>query len=115
MSGRAEILGRIKEALRLKGHRPKRAGTSGEGARSDSTVHDWLPVVPNDHEGMIATLPGTARSFEHSITGLPVYPNSPRKLLELKNSENWKLIASHRTPILDSILGLFWVASPSGG
>jgi L-lactate dehydrogenase complex protein LldG len=32
-------------------------------------------------------------------------PELSRKLLELKNSENWKLIASHRAPILDSILG----------
>ena len=64
MSGRDEILGRIKEALRLKGHRPKRAGTSGEGARSDSTVHDWLPVVPNDHEPEL-------RAQYYRLAGLP--------------------------------------------
>jgi L-lactate dehydrogenase complex protein LldG len=104
MSGRDEILGRIKEALRLKGHRPRPAGTSGEGARSDSTVRDWLPVVPNDHEGMIATFARNCTELRAQYYRLAGLPELTRKLLELKNIESWKLIASHRAPILDSIL-----------
>ena len=52
MSQRNEILGRIKEALRSEAHRPKHAGTSGDGARTGATPREWLPLVTNDLEGM---------------------------------------------------------------
>lgn len=104
MSERDEILGRIKEALRLKAHRPKRAGTSSDDARTGSAMRDWLPMVPNDHEGMVETFARNCvelRAQYHRFTGLTELCG---KLLALKNSEGWKLIASHRAPILDSIL-----------
>src|SRR3974377_1151520 len=52
MSQRNEILGRIRDALRLEAHRPKLADASSDGARTGSTPRDWLPVVPNDQKGM---------------------------------------------------------------
>lgn len=104
MSRRDEILGRIREGLRLRVHEPKRAATSSDGVRTGLTTREWLPAVPNDPEGIVETFARNCvelRTQYYRVTGLPELSG---KLFELKDSEGWKLIASHRDPILDSIL-----------
>jgi len=104
MSQRKEILGRIKEALRLEAHRPQHAGTSGDGARSGSTPREWLPVVPNDHEGMAEAFARNCVELRTQYSRVANLAELTGKLLELKNAEGWKLIASHHAPILSSTL-----------
>jgi L-lactate dehydrogenase complex protein LldG len=104
MNRRDEILGRIKEALRLRAHKPRRAGTSGDGGRTGSTMRAWLPAVPNDHEAIVEAFARNCVELRAQCYRLAGLPELSGKLLELKNSEGWKLIASHRAPILDSIL-----------
>ncbi len=104
MSQRNEILGRIKEALRLEAHRPGHAVGSLQSARTVPTPRAWLPVVPNDYEDraeMFARNCVELRTQFSRVTGLAELTD---KLLELKNAEGWKLIASHQAPVLRSIL-----------
>jgi L-lactate dehydrogenase complex protein LldG len=104
MSQRVEILGRIKEALRLEAHRPKQAGAPGAGAGGSKTSREWLPVVPYDLEGMAEAFAKNCVELRTQYSRVASPAELIGKLLELKSAEGWKLIASHRTPILSSIL-----------
>jgi L-lactate dehydrogenase complex protein LldG len=104
MSQRNEILGRIKEALRLEAHRPMHAGGSGDRARTGATPREWLPLVPNDLEGMVETFARNCVDLRTQYSRVTSLAELVGKLLGLKNAEGWKLLASHRAPILNSIL-----------
>jgi len=104
MSQRNEILGRIKEALRLEARRPKHAGTKGDGARTGATPREWLPAVPIDLEGMAQAFAGNCNELRTQFSRLASPAELVGKLLELKTSNGWKLIASHQAPVLSSIL-----------
>jgi len=104
MSERNEILGRIKEALRLEAHRPKHPGTNGDGARTGATPRAWLPAAPIDLGGMAEAFARNCNELRTQFSRLASSAELFGKLLELKNSEGWKLIASHQAPVLSSIL-----------
>ena len=104
MSQREDILGRIKEALRFVAHRPGHADTSGYGVRNGATPREWLPVVPGDHEGQVEAFARNCVELRTQFARVASLTEVTGKLLHLKNAEGWKLIASHHTPILDSIL-----------
>jgi L-lactate dehydrogenase complex protein LldG len=104
MSQRNEILGRIKEALRAEARRPKHAGTSGNGARTGATPREWLPLVRNDLAGMAEAFARNCVELRTQYSRVASPAELVSRLLELKNAEGWKLIASHRALILSSIL-----------
>jgi L-lactate dehydrogenase complex protein LldG len=104
MSHRNEILGRIKEALRLEAHRPENSGAFDGGVRASATPRAWLPVVPSDQQGMAEVFARNCVELRTQYTHVASLAELRDKLLELKDAEGWKLIASHRAPILDSIL-----------
>lgn len=104
MNQRNEILGRIKEALRLEAHRPIHAGVSADHARPGATPREWLPLVPNDLEGMVETFAKNCLDLRTQYSRVATSAELVGKLVELRNAEGWKLIASHRAPILSSIL-----------
>src|SRR5260370_36223161 len=104
MSQRNEILGRIREALRFEAHRPQHAGAFGEGPRTSATPREWLPVVPNDQEGMAEAFARNCVELRTQYSHVASRAELIDKLLELKDDEGWNLIASHHAPILGSIL-----------
>jgi L-lactate dehydrogenase complex protein LldG len=104
MNQRNEILGRIKEALRSEAVRPKHARTSGDSARTGATPCEWLPLVTNDLEGMAEAFARNCAELRTQYSRVASRAELISRLLELKNTEGWKLIVSHRAPILSSIL-----------
>jgi len=104
MSQREEIIGRIKEALRFKAHRPGHVQASSYGARTGATSREWLPLVPGDHEGQVEAFARNCRELRTRFFRVGGLSDVKDNLLELKNAEDWKLIASHHAPMPDAIL-----------
>jgi L-lactate dehydrogenase complex protein LldG len=106
MSKREEIMGRIREALRLEAPRPGHPPASGYGTRTATTAREWLPIVPDDHESQVELF--AKKCDELKTRFLPVRTPSEigGKLSEWKETEGWKLVASHHAPVLEAILPL---------
>jgi L-lactate dehydrogenase complex protein LldG len=104
MSKREEIIGRIREALRLEAHRPGRSHGLGYDRRTDTTAREWLPIVPGDHEGQVELFARNCDELKTRFLRVATLGDVVEKLSEWKNAEGWKLVASHRAPNLDAIL-----------
>jgi L-lactate dehydrogenase complex protein LldG len=72
--------------------------------RTGLTTREWLPAVPNDPEAIVETFARNCLELRAQYYRVAGVPELSGKLLELKHSEGWKPIVSHREPILDSIL-----------
>jgi L-lactate dehydrogenase complex protein LldG len=104
MSEREQIIGRIREALRLEAHRPGHAQTSNDGTRADATPRKWLPIVPGDYKGQVELFSKNCDDLKTRFLRVAALSDIVEKLSEWKNAEAWKLIASHLAPDLDAIL-----------
>ena len=104
MSKRNEILGRIKEALRSAAHRPVCASGVSNGATLGTSPRKWLPAVPSDHEGLVEAFARNCVELRSQYCRVTSLAELTSLLFELKDIADWKLIASHHAPILDSIL-----------
>jgi L-lactate dehydrogenase complex protein LldG len=108
MTGREEILGRIREALRIAaphpgahGHGPPTALVPANGAKNgkppvlpDAT--DWLPSVPVDIEGRIELFRRNAIDLKASFEVFEGASQAHAFLSKLAKDEDWRRIASHR-------------------
>ena len=72
--------------------------------RPGATPREWLPVVPDDYEDMAEMFARNCVELRTQFSRLAGPAELAVKLLELKNAEGWKLIASHHAPILRSLL-----------
>jgi L-lactate dehydrogenase complex protein LldG len=104
MSEREQIIGRIQEALRLEAHRPGHAQTSSSRTRTDATPREWLPIVPGDHESQVELFARNCDDLKTRFLRVAAPSDIIAMLSEWKNAEAWKLVASHRAPLLDAIL-----------
>jgi L-lactate dehydrogenase complex protein LldG len=104
MSRPEEIIGRIKEALRFKASSPSHVKAAPPAGRNGPTPRAWLPLVPADHAGWVETFARNCAELRTQYYRLTSLSEIAGKLSELKIAEGWKLIASHRAPILDSTL-----------
>jgi len=104
MSRPEEIIGRIKEALRFKASSPSHVKAAPPAGRDGATPRAWLPLVPADLEGWVETFARNCAELRTQYYRLTSLSEIAGKLSELKIGEDWKLITSHRAPILDSTL-----------
>ena len=106
MSEREQIIGRIREALRLEAHRPGHAQIPSYGTRTDTTPRAWLPIVPGDHESRVELFARNCDDLRSRFVRVSALGDVVEKLSEWKNADGWKLVASHHAPVLDAILPL---------
>ena len=104
MSEREQIIGRIREALRLEAHRPEHAQISSHGTQTDATPRKWLPIVPDDYEGQVELFSKNCDELKTRFLRVAALSDIVGKLSEWKNAEAWKLVASHHAPLLDAIV-----------
>jgi L-lactate dehydrogenase complex protein LldG len=104
MSEREQIIGRIREALRLEALRPGHAQISSYGIRTDATPRKWLPIVPSDYEGQVDLFAKNCDDLKARFLRVAALSDIVGKLSEWKNTEAWKLVASHHAPLLDAIV-----------
>ena len=106
MSKREEIMGRIREALRFEARLPGHQQTSGYGTRAETTAREWLPTVPDDYESQVELFSKNCDDLKTRFLRVAAADDVVGKLSEWKNAEGWKLVASHRAPLLDAIIPL---------
>jgi L-lactate dehydrogenase complex protein LldG len=98
---REEILGRIREGLRVPAPRPEDGHDSVPVA---PTSRAWLPAVPSDAEGQLALFQrncGQLKTDLHLATGIE---EAAKILLNLRDFHQWTTAAAHHHPLLDQIL-----------
>jgi L-lactate dehydrogenase complex protein LldG len=111
MSSQKEMMGRIKEALRLAAHlpghgedlRPAKISLPGEAEKSAST-RDWLPSVPAGLEGQVAAFARSSIDLKTNFFQVNDLAEASLKVNEISRLAQCKLVASHRAPILEPIL-----------
>jgi L-lactate dehydrogenase complex protein LldG len=108
MTPREEMIGRIKEALRLAAHVPGQDHVPTEHPPQTSHIHssarDWLPLVPTDAAGRIASFARCSVDLKTHFFQVNDFAEAAAKVEEIAHSEGWKLVASHRMPIVENVL-----------
>jgi L-lactate dehydrogenase complex protein LldG len=95
---REDILGRIREALRVPAHPPHDGQAKG---RQD--VRAWLPDVPPDVDGQLALFQRNCallRTELHLVDGLE---QAAQTLGTVRDVHGWTSAAVHRHPLLDPL------------
>jgi L-lactate dehydrogenase complex protein LldG len=98
MSERENILGRIREALRVKAPRPQAPGVvpgPANGAPPALRAREWLPRfgrTPGEH---LAVFEMTCAALKADFHLVADESEMKQKLLHLKMTEQWKTMASH--------------------
>ena len=105
---REEMIGRIKEALRLAAPVPgQNHATTERSARAThvpSSARDWLPLVPADAASRIASFARCSADLKTRFFQVDGFTEAATKVEEIAHSGSWKLVASHRAPIVEKVL-----------
>ncbi len=106
MSGREEILGRVREALSVPSHAGVKA-VSGEGVRDVREARGFLPDGGSTTEARLAKFRELAAKLKAEVELLPDLAAAGMYLADLAKKEGWRQIASHRhdltNPALESL------------
>jgi L-lactate dehydrogenase complex protein LldG len=110
MSEREEILGRIREALRVPAPRPGVGHAGLHGAPRESTpapaaFRQWLPPVGATFEERLELFQRQAASLKATFHFTNIPEEISKLLLELSATDGWKKIASHHGQLTDPACG----------
>jgi L-lactate dehydrogenase complex protein LldG len=102
---REEILGRIREALRI------RAPQAHDGNHEDKTAHAgqaqpraWLPAVPPDAEGQLALFEKNCALLRADLRLAAGVKEAAETLASLRDENHWTSAAAHQHPLLDRVV-----------
>lgn len=103
---REQILGRIREALRVAAprHATGHSGQNHPATKMPETVREWLPAVPPDAESRLALFREKSIQLKtdfHVVEG----PDAASALLRtLRDSHGWTTLASHHHLLIDPLI-----------
>jgi L-lactate dehydrogenase complex protein LldG len=101
---REDILGRIREALRV----PAPRLHAGHGAAPAPIVsvqpRAWLPAVPPDAEGQLALFQKNCVQLKTDLQLVSGIAAATRSMLNLRDAHQWTAVAAHHDPLLDQIM-----------
>jgi L-lactate dehydrogenase complex protein LldG len=101
---RADILGRIREALRV----PAPHLHAGDDAAPTPSVslgpRAWLPVVPPDVEGRLALFQKNCVQLKTDLQLVAGVEDAANTLINLRNTHKWVAAAAHHHLLLDQIV-----------
>ncbi len=110
MSNKAQILTRIREALRdlapVPGHHGEGALHHGEPPKE---FGGWLPQVGDGLDAQIAAFAKNSTELKTEFHILESAAELPSRLAALSSENGWKRVATHRAPLTDGtvpVLGL---------
>lgn len=124
MSERDNILGRIREALKLRAPAPGEAGHSHDSHHPDQTpfvprpasthARKWLPAVPEDPEARMELFATNSADLKTEFLRVADMPALVKALVALGAESGWKKVASHQSGLTEAAcqgLGLpvLWV------
>ncbi len=106
MNEREQILGRIREALAVPapvpGHGVDRARPRQTAGPPAAQARQWLPAVGSSLEEHLAMFARHATDLRAEFCLLRDSQELERKLLSLRDAEQWKKIATHRGELTDA-------------
>jgi L-lactate dehydrogenase complex protein LldG len=101
---REEILGRIREGLRVPAPRPH-DGHGGVGGPPDQRQpRAWLPAVPPDTEGQLALFQKNCVQLRTNLQLVTGIEQAAKTLVNLREMNRWTMAAAHHHPLLDQIV-----------
>ncbi len=110
LGSRQEILGRIREALRVPAPQPHHDG--GSSNHHDATVtpaaqaqpQAWLPAVPADVEGRLTLFQKNCFALATDLRVVDDAPSASGVLAELRDAHGWSAVATHHHALLDQLV-----------
>jgi L-lactate dehydrogenase complex protein LldG len=103
---REDILGRIREALRIpapRAHDGKYAGPAAVPA-GKAQPRAWLPAVPPDAEGQLALFEKNCAQLKTDLRLVAGAKEAAETLASLRDAHHWTAAAAHHHPLLDRIV-----------
>ena len=101
---REDILGRIREALRV----PAPRLHAGHGAAPAPIVpvqpRAWLPAVPSDEEGLLVLFQRNCIQLKTDLQLVSGIAAATRTMVNLREAHQWTAVAAHHDPLLDQIV-----------
>jgi len=101
---REDILGRIREALRV----PAPRLHAGHGAAPAPIVpiqpRAWLPAVPPDEEGLLVLFQRNCVQLKTDLQLVSGIAAATRTMVNLRDAHQWTAVAAHHDSLLDQIV-----------
>jgi L-lactate dehydrogenase complex protein LldG len=103
---REEILGRIREALRVPAPRDQSRHSGGKYPARDrpETVREMLPAVPPDAEGRLALFREKSIQLKTDFHVVKGTESASVILKQLRDNHGWTSLASHRHALIDPLI-----------
>jgi len=103
---RDEILGRIREALRVPAPRDQSGHSSGKYPAPDrsKTVRELLPAVPADAEGRLALFREKSIQLKTDFHVVKGTESASAILKKLRDDYGWTSLASHHHALIDPLI-----------
>lgn len=104
---REDILGRIREALRIpapRAHNGKHAGAEVPATASEVQPRAWLPAVPPDAEGQLALFAKNCAQLRTDLRLVAGAKEAAEALASLREAHHWTVAAAHHQLLLDRIV-----------
>lgn len=103
---REEILGRIREALRVPAARPHVSPNRGNSNANQSpqTAREWLPAVAPDAESQLILFQEKCAQLKTDFLTVSGSQEGARALADLRNKHGWTTLAAHHHPLIDPLV-----------
>ena len=106
MTEREKIFGRIREALTViapvPGHHGHGKATAHKSSATSSQARQWLPPVSDAFDEQLACFRENAANLKADFNFVNSQDELLKRLLELRDREGWKKIASHAGALTDA-------------
>ncbi len=103
---REAILGRVREALRVPAPLKHPAERSAGGEPTTAHFREWLPPVGPTLDEKFALFARLSETLRSELVVCADLPQAAAAVAALAGPENWKTIALHRGPLLDTLTPL---------
>ena len=101
---RADILGRIREALRVPAPHLHAGDDAAPTPSGSLGPRAWLPVVPPDVEGRLALFQKNCVQLKTDLQLVAGVEDAVKTLINLRNTHKWVAAAAHHHLLLDQIV-----------
>jgi L-lactate dehydrogenase complex protein LldG len=99
---REEILGRIREGLRIPA--PHSHGGLTHMVQTDQTPREWLPAVPSDLEGRVSLFREKCAQLRTDFQVVAGPEEAASALSAICNKHGWSVLGAHHHPLIDPLV-----------
>jgi L-lactate dehydrogenase complex protein LldG len=104
---REEILGRIREALRVPAARPHGVPGGNDVShlqQTGRTPREWLPAVPPEAGGRVSLFRERCAQLRTDFQMVASLEEAAAALIALRNKHSWTVLGAHHHPLVDPLV-----------